>query len=146
MVKKLLFVLLFGTSLAATAQLDAAKSRADKKILTLLDNQTKAWNSGDLKGFMTGYWQNDSLQFIGKSGITYGWGNTLKNYQKGYPDLAAMGQLNFTILSIKKLSCRYRQVIGKWHLTRKIGDVGGHFTLLLKKIRGQWFVISDHSS
>lgn len=123
-----------------------APSKNEKKILLLLDSQTNAWNQGDLISFMTGYWKSDSLQFIGKSGVTYGWDNTLKNYQKGYPDINAMGKLDFTILSLKKLSGRYFQVIGKWHLSRKIGDVGGHFTLLFKKVKGQWVIVSDHSS
>ena len=123
-----------------------AQTKAEQKILLLLETQTKAWNNGDLDGFMKGYWKNDSLQFIGKSGVTYGWTNTLNNYKKGYPNTDAMGQLHFDILSIKKLSCKYQQVVGKWSLKRKIGDVGGHFTLLLKKIKGEWVIIADHSS
>jgi hypothetical protein len=38
-------------------------------------------------------------------------------------------------------------VIGKWSLKReKAGDLSGYFTLLLKKINGQWLIVSDHSS
>lgn len=115
-------------------------------IRQLLSDQTQAWNRGDLEGFMEGYWKNDSLRFIGKSGITYGWKQTLLNYQKGYPDKAAMGTLHFTILHIDELSSTYVQVIGKWHLTRTIGNVSGHFTLLLRRIDGKWLIVSDHSS
>ena len=84
--------------------------------------------------------------FIGKTGVTYGWQNTLNNYKKGYPDAAAMGKLKFNILHVKKLSSLYYSVVGKWFLTRSIGNVDGHFTLLFKKIRGNWLIISDHSS
>jgi len=117
-----------------------------RAILALLDTQTAAWNKGDLQGFMKGYWENDSLRFIGKSGITYGWNNTLANYKRGYPDTAAMGKLQFTILVVKKLSNRYYEVVGKWYLKRSIGDASGHYTLLLKKINGNWVIVSDHSS
>ena len=117
-----------------------------RAILKLLDTQTAAWNKGDLQGFMKGYWENDSLRFIGKSGITYGWNNTLANYKRGYPDTAAMGKLQFTILVVKKLSPRYYEVVGKWYLKRSIGDASGHYTLLLRKINGNWVIISDHSS
>src|SRR5688500_3669788 len=58
-------------------------------ILKVLDKQKAAWNRGDIDGFMKGYWENDSLMFVGKSGVTYGWTNTLNNYKKGYPDTAA---------------------------------------------------------
>lgn len=115
-------------------------------IKDLLAAQTLAWNRGDLEGFMQGYWKNDSLCFIGKSGVTYGWNNTLANYKKGYPDTAAMGKLQFTILHIQLLSKQYAQVIGKWHLTRSIGNVQGHFTLLLRRLNGKWVIVSDHSS
>jgi hypothetical protein len=84
--------------------------------------------------------------FIGKSGITYGWQQTLDNYKRGYPDKAAMGQLTFTLIEIKRLSSKYYSVVGRWNLKRTIGDIGGHYTLLMKKINGEWVIISDHSS
>lgn len=115
-------------------------------IRQLLSDQTRAWNQGDIDNFMKTYWQNDSLMFIGKNGITYGWINTRNNYKKNYPDTAAMGKLSFDILLVKQLSFQYFQVIGKWHLQRSMGDLSGHYTLLLKKIKGQWLIISDHSS
>jgi hypothetical protein len=92
------------------------------------------------------YWHSDSLMFIGKSGVTYGWENTLKNYQKGYPDTAAMGKLRFDIIQVKRLSAIYYHVVGKWHLTRSIGNLDGHFTLMLRKIKNKWVIVSDHSS
>ncbi len=139
--KLLLLSIFIGCCLVSPAQ-----KNARQKILTLLNTQTQAWNRGDLEGFMKGYWENDSLRFIGKSGITYGYNNTLNNYKRGYPDTAAMGKLQFTILVVKKLSPRYYEVVGKWYLKRSIGDVSGHYTLLLRKINSKWVIISDHSS
>jgi len=115
-------------------------------IRKILDDQTKAWNRGDIEGFMQGYWKNDSLLFIGKSGINRGWQRTLNNYKKGYPDTTAMGKLAFDIVLVKRLSPEYYYVVGKWMLTRSIGDLNGYYNLLLKKINGQWVIIADHSS
>lgn len=123
-----------------------AQSKNEKVILEILKEQNNAWNRGDIDGFMTGYWKNDSLMFIGKSGVTYGWTNTLNNYKKGYPDTAAMGKLTFTLIQVKRLSAKYYHVTGKWFLKRSVGDVEGHYTLLFRKIRGRWVIISDHSS
>jgi hypothetical protein len=123
-----------------------AQSKTERKIIKLLHDQDESWNRGDIEGFMTTYWRNDSLMFIGKSGVTYGWKNTMNNYKKGYPNTEAMGKLNFNLIQIKKLSRKYYHVTGKWHLTRTVGDLQGHFTLLLKKIKGKWLIISDHSS
>lgn len=123
-----------------------AQSNDERSIRQLLKDQTQAWNQGDIDRFMKTYWENDSLMFIGKNGITYGWTNTLNNYKKNYPDTVAMGKLSFDVLMVKRLSFQYFQVIGKWHLQRSIGNLSGHYTLLLKKIAGQWVIISDHSS
>jgi ketosteroid isomerase-like protein len=139
---KKLFVALF---LLLTTTL-FAQSDNETAIRKILDEQTAAWNRGDIDSFMNGYWENDSLMFIGKSGVTYGWNNTLKNYKRGYPDTAAMGKLNFTLIQVKKLSKEYYHVTGKWFLKRTIGDIGGHYTLLFRKINGRWVIISDHSS
>ena len=124
----------------------SAQNKDEQTIRSLLEEQRQAWNSGDKEKFMGTYWQSDSLMFIGKSGVTYGWQNTLNNYKKGYPDTAAMGKLKFDILEVKRLSVMYFFVVGKWHLSRSIGDVGGHFTLLFKKVKNKWVIVADHSS
>lgn len=123
-----------------------AQSSEEKQILGILDAQITAWNEGNLEKFMQGYWNNDSLMFVGKSGVTYGFQNTLNNYRKGYPNKEKMGTLSFDILQVKKLSPDHYYVVGKYMLKRNAGDLSGHYTLLIKKIDGKWVIISDHSS
>ena len=137
------YLLLICLVLSATA---GAQSNDETAIRQLLDKQTAAWNQGDIDRFMDGYWENDSLMFIGKSGVTYGWTNTLNNYKRGYPDTAAMGKLRFELLTVKRLSDEYYFVVGKWFLQRSIGNIGGHYNLLFRKINGKWAIIADHSS
>lgn len=115
-------------------------------IRQMMATQEKEWNKGNIDGFMKGYWDNDSLMFIGSSGPQYGYNATLARYKSKYPDAAHMGKLAFTILSIKKLSADYYFVIGKWALQRQAGDVNGSFTLLLKRINGKLMIVVDHSS
>jgi len=115
-------------------------------IRKVLDTQVKSWNLGNIDNFMQGYWQNDSLMFVGKSGITYSWQQTLDNYKKHYPDTVAMGKLTFRLIELKPLSSFYYFVVGKWDLQRSAGNLGGYFTLLFKKINGEWFIVTDHSS
>jgi len=123
-----------------------AQSKDETSIRTILAEQTSEWNKGNLESFMKGYWKSDSLMFIGKSGITYGWQQALDNYKKGYPDTASMGKLSFELITVKRLSEDYFFVIGKWHLSRSIGNIGGAYTLLFRKIKNQWVIITDHSS
>ena len=138
-IKLLLCFLLLGNILQA-------QNTAINAIKKVLNKQTEAWNTGKVEAFMEGYLKTDSLMFIGKTGITYGYNNTLANYKKGYPDTAAMGKLNFNLLEFKKLGNEFYFVVGKWFLKRSIGNVGGHFTLLFKRIKRQWVIIADHSS
>lgn len=127
--------------------LSAQENDKDKQeILATLDRQTRDWNRGDIDAFMVGYWNSDSLRFIGQSGITYGYQQTLANYKKNYSDTAKMGKLSFNILQVKRLSKEYYFVIGKWMLKRSVGDLSGHYTLLFQKIKGKWVIVADHSS
>lgn len=111
-----------------------------------MDIQSECWNNGDMECFMQTYWKSDSLSFIGAKGITYGWNNTLERYKVGYPTEKERGRLVFSIISIEALSEEYSYMVGKWRLSRDIEDAQGHFTLLWKKIEGDWFIVSDHSS
>ncbi len=115
-------------------------------ILAIMQRQTECWNKGDLNCFMEGYWRSDSLMFIGRNGITYGYEQTLARYQKNYPTPEAMGQLTFDILSLERLSADAYHMVGKWLLRRQEDNLNGHFTLVFRKIDDQWFIVKDHSS
>nr|WP_026262457.1 nuclear transport factor 2 family protein [Spirosoma panaciterrae] len=118
-----------------------------RAILQLLKRQTDDWNAGRIDKFMTAYWTSDSLTFIGKAGITYGYQATLENYKKRYPDRASMGKLRFDVLNMDFPSPNVAYVIGRFHLTRpKVGDTDGYFTLLWRKVKRRWVIISDHTS
>jgi ketosteroid isomerase-like protein len=123
-----------------------AQQSGEQLIRKLLEKQTTAWNQGNIEAFMETYWKNDSLLFIGKNGVQHGWKQTLTNYKKAYPDTTAMGQLSFTILEMRPLSPAFYYVVGKWMLHRTIGDLSGHFDLLIRKIHGRWVIVADHSS
>ena len=122
-------------------------SEKDKsEISSLLQKQVTAWNEGNLEKFMETYWKSDDLVFVGGSGPTYGWQKTLDNYKRRYPTSAEMGETHFKILQMSKIDENTVFVIGRYELTRKIGDLAGYFTLIIQKIDGQWLIISDHSS
>jgi ketosteroid isomerase-like protein len=124
----------------------SAQTKDEQTIRSILADQTVQWNKGDIDAFMKGYWNNDSLLFVGKNGPTYGYQKTLSNYKKSYPDAAAMGKLSFELLKVQQLSPDCYFVLGKWALTRSIGNVGGAYTLIFRKINNQWVIVSDHSS
>jgi hypothetical protein len=137
--------LLCSILLAARAAF-ARENNDESLIRNMLAAQVVEWNRGNIAGYMHGYWESDSLVFIGKNGPTYGFDSTLARYRRSYPDTAHMGQLSSTILRIRMLSPEYAYVTGRWHLKRAAGDLKGHYTLLLRRIRAKWVIIEDHSS
>jgi uncharacterized protein (TIGR02246 family) len=138
--------LLYITLLACFTITARGQESPEAGIRALMQQQTEAWNQGDIPGFMKTYWRSDSLLFAGKNGVTYGWQATLERYRKTYPDTAAMGKLQFNLLEFRQLNPDLYFLVGKWHLKRSIGDLQGHFTLLIRKINGAWKIIADHSS
>ncbi len=144
---RILITVIFAMFLAIISVAENKISNKEKsEINSLLDKQVAAWNAGNLEKFMETYWKSEKLVFVGSRGPTYGWQATLDNYKKGYPDKAAMGKLKFKIFDISKIDTKTVFVIGRFELTREIGDLAGHFTLVIQNIYGQWLIVSDHSS
>jgi len=136
----LILAMLITTGISAFAQKD------EDAIKAVMNTQVKEWNNGNIEAFMQTYWNNDSLLFVSSKGPTYGWKTTLEHYKKSYPDTSVMGKLDFDILEVKLLSPTNAFVLGKWHLTRTMGDIGGYYTLLFRKINGRWLIVVDHTS
>ena len=141
----LLVVLLFAacnTQKATTTNYQTST----QEITTMMMQQAKDWSNGDLVAFMQGYIKSDSLKFVGSRGITYGWEQTLANYKKGYPTKEHTGTLTFKLRDFDQLANDVFLVIGEFHLKRQVGDADGMFSIILKRIKGEWKIIADHSS
>lgn len=117
----------------------------EEAIIKVMKQQEKDWSDGNIDGFMKGYWQSDSLMFIGKNGIKYGWKTTLDNYKTSYPDKAAMGKLEFEVLKLE-VNNESAYMLGTWSLIRESDNPNGHFTLYWKKIDENWVITIDHTS
>ena len=115
-------------------------------ILAVLTAQQSDWNKGNIRGFMEGYWNSSELTFAGTREFTRGWQPVLARYEKSYADKAAMGTLDFSELEIRQLGPDAALVLGKWHLQRQAGDVGGIFTLVFQKFPEGWRIIHDHTT
>jgi hypothetical protein len=140
--KKIFLLLLLGCSYSFSF----AQSFAEKEIRQIMDKSAKDWSEGSIDKFMTAYWNNDSVMYVGGNKIAYGYQHMLAAYKKSFPDTAAMGKLAFDLLDVRELSAEYYLVTGKFLLTRTIGNASGMFTVLFRKINGKWLIVYDHSS
>jgi uncharacterized protein (TIGR02246 family) len=138
-------ILLFCFAIPGTPQ--ASPQAFDQTaVIAVLDDQKTAWNRGDVAAFMTGYWRSPDVTFAGKTGFTRGWDPVLARYQHSYPDQASMGHLEFSELEVRPLGPDAALVLGKWHISRPAGDVGGIFTLVLQKFHEGWRITHDHTT
>lgn len=125
----------------------AQSEKEQASIRKIMDDQTAAWNRGDIDAFMSiGYWKSEKLKFVSGDRITYGWQSTLDNYKKTYSSTALMGKLTFSGLEIDVLSKDAAFVIGSWSLARDKDNPKGKFTLLFRKFKEGWRIVTDHSS
>jgi L-asparaginase / beta-aspartyl-peptidase len=119
---------------------------ADEAIRTVLAAQQAAWNRGNIPAFLEGYWNSPELTFAGSEGIVRGYDGLLQRYRKSYPDKQAMGELDFTDLETQSLGADSALVLGRWHLKRASGAIGGVFSLVFRRFPAGWRIIHDHTS
>lgn len=123
-----------------------SQTRDIEEVKSILLAQQTDWNRADIDAFMKAYWHSEELQFVGSSGVIYGWENTLARYKRNYPDKDAMGMLSFEILQTHQLSKKVILLTGKYTLERKNDRPTGYFTITWRKINGQWLIVADHTS
>jgi beta-aspartyl-peptidase (threonine type) len=116
-------------------------------IRKVLDDQITAWNKGDLKAFMAGYWESPKLTFFSGKDVTSGWKETLERYRKRYQaDGKEMGKLGFSELNIEVLGADSALVRGRWLVEMSKEKHQGLFTLLVRKFPEGWRIVHDHTS
>jgi ketosteroid isomerase-like protein len=141
---------LFGSWAVAGVEPAAAGGRGadESAVRRLLDQQTEAWNRGDLEGYMQGYWQSPDLTFYSGGTITGGWDSTLARYRKRYQSEGRqMGRLDFPGETIELLGPDAALARGRWRLVFPDGkQASGLYTVILKRLPVGWRIVHDHSS
>ena len=145
----LILSIFFISSIIYSQKIDSSSSTYEsskKEITTMMLQQAEDWSKGDIEAFMQGYIKSESLKFVGSKGLTYGWQQTFENYKNNYPTKEHTGTLTFKLLEFDQLADDVFLVIGEFHLKRTVGDANGMFSIILKRLKGEWKIIADHSS
>jgi ketosteroid isomerase-like protein len=123
-------------------------SRLELDIVKIVLAQEKAWNAGDVAGYVRGYKESPDTLFIGKQ-VSRGFKQILEDYERNYPNRASMGTLTFSELEVHPLSETFAVCLGKYHLERAKKDGGpadGLFSLVLEKTADGWKIVLDHTT
>ena len=123
-----------------TAGMEANQAAA---ITAMLEAQDEAWNRGDIPAFMDGYWKSPDLRFASGGNIARGWDATLQRYETRYDTPAKMGTLVTSDYEIDILSSDAAIAHGRWMLEIEGDNPSGLYTLVLRKIEGDWVIVSD---
>lgn len=137
-----LLATLFCSTLVVSAQ-----SKNVKDIMALMRTEEEVWNRGDIDAYVDLYAPGDSTRMIynGGSGITRGKDSILAFYKKYWPK-EKMGHLTLQQDGIEKISNHYYYVSGFFAVSYPSGKaVKGRFSGLVKKIKGKWYLYTDHS-
>lgn len=118
------------------------------EVAKVLAMQQAAWNRGDLDGFMASYWKSDHLAFCSGDQMTFGWKATYDRFAKKYKaDGKEMGNLSFEDVEVLDANDKSASARGKFLLEFKDGKTAsGRFTLVLRRIDGEWKIVHDHTS
>ena len=143
MVRYLLFSLIISITSIYSQNIKEADSL---KILNVLETQRIAWNNFDIDEFMQGYLKSDKLVFSGSSGPIYGWDFVKDRYLNTYSSNELMGYLDFEINDLFLITKKVAILLGKFNIKRDNENLSGYFTLVFKKIKGNWYIVSDHTS
>ncbi len=140
----LLAVAIFAAS--ATAQSEKKKVKIESSVRAVLTDQVAAWNRGDIENFMEGYWRSEEMRFVSGNNVSKGWQAAYDRYKKNYDSREKMGTLSFSELEINVLGKKSVLVKGRFTLARENDKPTGLFTLIFRKIDGDWKIIHDHTS
>jgi uncharacterized protein (TIGR02246 family) len=133
------------------------RTEVEAAVRTLLDEQSAAWNRGDLDAFCEIY--ADDALFLSPAGTHRGKDAVRQRYASTYPTLAAMGTLSLQILEIRPawgpevsmpgdgVPSRIHAVsiAGRWTLDRSTGPATGLTLLVLHRDGRQWKIVQDAS-
>ena len=132
------------TQAAAPIAVTASQSEVETAAITaLLNAQDAAWNRGDIDAFMDGYWKSPELRFASGGKITRGWDETNARYHATYGGPETMGTLITDDYEIVLLGPDAAVAHGKWKLEGREGTPCGLYTLILRKMGGEWKIVSD---
>lgn len=115
-------------------------------ILENFRQQENCWNAGDIDCYMKAYHPSDSIRTISSQGVTFGYEAIRRQYQANWPP-ERMGRLHFDQMLPERIAADTWSVLGRFNLQFPGREelVQGWFSVLMKRIGGHWYMVSDHS-
>ena len=117
-----------------------------QRIRALFESGCAAWNRGDIDGYLADYWHSDELRWVSEGTVRYGFEAIAAGFKARFDSPDNMGRLEVANLDIQLLGESDALAFGAWTQTTRMARRHGVFTVHIKKIDGEWLIVSDHSS
>ena len=123
-----------------------SQSKDEQKILAVMRLEEEYWSRGDIDAYVSLYAPLDSTRMILGKGAAYGKDNILAFYKKYWPK-EKMGTLVLDGEQMERLSKKFYYVTGYFHVKYPDGrTIDGRYSSLMIKIKGKWYLYTDHSA
>jgi uncharacterized protein (TIGR02246 family) len=127
----------------SSPQQDDIKSINDT-LLRMLDR----WNSHDLDGYLSVYWNSPELLVIIQEEQYQGWQSLKAAYKSGYQDPNTMGLTHPSRIQIKLVRPDLAAAVTWWTVSYPTSRVHvvGNTTMTFQKFADGWKIVMEHSS
>ncbi|MDE3128283.1 MAG: SgcJ/EcaC family oxidoreductase [Gemmatimonadota bacterium] len=125
----------------------ASPAQVRREVLAVFQQGARAWNAGNLDGFMDTYLPDSETTFITKSGVLHGVSAIRNVYAPRFAPGAQRDSLRFQNVEIDILAPDAVNAIAWYVLLR--GDsitARGPTSLVMRRVSGRWRIVHDHSS
>ena len=116
---------------------------ASTEIISCFGTWTDAWNAGDVDGFLDGYYDSDSVRYVGGETVIRGKNNIVQHFRSR----GATGTLSLVHFEVDFISPEDAICFGQYHVVDDEEEIHeGYFTAHVRRIGDSWKIVSDHSS
>ena len=145
--KRIVLICLLCVCSFATHAQEGSDKINEKMILENFKKQETCWNNHDIECYMQAYSKTEPIQTVSTGGVTFGYDNILSNYKRYFPK-ERMGTLSFDNFNLRKLTNDLYFVTGRFNFKfpNQENVSRGWFSVIMKKDKNGWFIITDHSS
>lgn len=123
------------------------EAELEATVRAALDSSARAWNAGDLEGFLAVYRRDSTTTYVGAGGLVTGYEGIRGRYAPLFAPGAERDSLRFEDFTVREIADGVAVGTARWILHRDGRTVdAGPFTLVLRRFQEGWRIVHDHSS
>ena len=122
-----------------------AFAQVEAEVNAILRRMEDTWNSGDLEGFLSAYWDSPDVTFFSNGRQVRGRATMASILRQRYAQ--DMGRIGFGEPHFGLVGSDFAVIWGDWRLELGNGVTRhGVGTAVFRAIQGQWVIVHDHTS